>query len=292
MSVQLKESTAENPVKKGSRWRVVLAKPGKGSSGDYSADVLREFGPTALAPGFKAFFDHNPDRSIKDMVGAYPEGAYWDDDKQELVGDLDVFEHWKPVIDAVGPYAEASIYMMGEKDSDGNVTRLLPHRTNGVDLVGYAGLEGSGLSEQIEALVESAQKDSVETSADVQERNDHMEIKDVADRVDSLQEKFDSLLGKFDALAESLKPAVPSEDETDIAEAAKTVYGEESLSESAKDRAFAAVKAGTPLAEAIATEKKIAEEYQTLNERINLTEAAGRTGGGDALDITVGRWSK
>lgn len=154
--VVLTESTKTPFKRSGKRWRVVIAKPGVGTSGKYSAQMLEKYGSAALAPGAKAFFDHDPKRSIKDMVGTYPDGAFWDADQQELVAELQPFKHWQEVIDEIGPHAEASIYMMGEKDDDDNVISLIPHRTNGVDLVGYGGLEGSGLKEQVENLIEAA----------------------------------------------------------------------------------------------------------------------------------------
>jgi hypothetical protein len=50
--------------------------------------------------------------------------------------------------------------MMGETDKDGNVVALLPDRMNGVDLVSYPGLVGSGL---VEKLYESAQRAALAT---------------------------------------------------------------------------------------------------------------------------------
>lgn len=149
----LSESTNGTLTKNGNRWSAVLAVPGQGSSGYYSESVLREYGPAALAPGAKAFIDHDQSRSPKDMIGVYPDGATWDEDLQALVGELEVFPHWVDFIEAVGPHAGLSIYMMGETDGQGNVTALVPDRMNGVDLVSYPGLAGSGL---VEKLYESA----------------------------------------------------------------------------------------------------------------------------------------
>jgi hypothetical protein len=154
--ILLKESSSAPLVKSGKRWLVTVATPGQGSSGKYAAEMLKEYGPAALAPGAKAFFDHDAKRSVKDMVGTYPEGAFWNEESQKLQAYLQPFKHWQEVVDEIGPYAEASIYMMGEADEEGNVTKLIPHRTNGADLVGYGGLAGSGLVEQVENLIESA----------------------------------------------------------------------------------------------------------------------------------------
>ena len=167
----LSESSSGALTKNGKRWQAVLAVPGQGSSGFYSESVLKEFGPVALAPGAKAFIDHDSVRSPKDMIGVYPEGAWWDDEKSALVGELEVFPHWQEFVEAVGPHAGLSIYMMGETDSDGNVVALHPDRMNGVDLVSYPGLVGSGL---VEKLYESAQRAALATKdsdTDVQDAN-------------------------------------------------------------------------------------------------------------------------
>jgi len=157
-TVLFKEAASGTLERFGNRWRAVLAVPGQGSSGFYSEDVLKEYGPKALAPGAKAFIGHDDERSPKDMIGVYPEGAVYEDGVG-LVGDLEVFPHWKEFIETVGPHAGLSIYMMGESDADGNVTKLIPDAMNGVDLVSYPGLEGSGL---VEKLYEAAKKKIVE----------------------------------------------------------------------------------------------------------------------------------
>ena len=156
----LTEASSSTLIREGKRWKGVLAVPGQGSSGFYSEDLLREYGPLALAPGAKAFIDHDSVRSPKDMIGVYPEGAHWDDELGALVGELEVFPHWEEFVEAVGPHAGLSIYMMGETDKDGNVVALLPDRMNGVDLVSYPGLIGSGL---VEKLYESAQRAALAT---------------------------------------------------------------------------------------------------------------------------------
>lgn len=163
----LAEASSGAMTKNGNRWGAVLAKPGQGSSGYYSEAVLKEYGPLALAPGAKAFIDHDSSRSPKDMIGVYPDGARWDDELQALVGELEVFPHWVDFVEAVGPHAGLSIYMMGETDGNGNVTALVPDRMNGVDLVSYPGLVGSGL---VEKLYESAKAALGQDSAtDVQD---------------------------------------------------------------------------------------------------------------------------
>lgn len=246
----LSEASAGVMSKNGDRWRAILAKPGQGSSGFYSADVLREYGPAALAPGAKAFIDHDTARSPKDMVGVYPDGAVWDEDAQALVGELQVFEHWKSFIEAVGPHAGLSIYMMGETDGDGNVTALVPDRMNGVDLVSYPGLVGSGL---VEKLYESAKAalDAEGSATDVQdtgttegtqmEKEELLAIlegfkADVIAAVTPLQETAPAEeeatpeVADMAAVAEAaIQAGIPAELRAEIYESAKTMTPEEAV---------------------------------------------------------------
>lgn len=198
MTKLLRESTATPLTKSGNRWRAVLAVPGQGSSGKYSEEVLREFGPRALAPGAKAFVDHDPKRSPKDMIGIYPDGA-WYEEGVGLVGELEVFPHWKEFVETVGPHAGLSIYMMGESDEDGNVTSLIADRQNGVDLVSYAGLEGSGLAEK---LYESAKLAEQKPSAASVQEKEAMD-KELLEALAALKESIDSLATDHKAAAEA-----------------------------------------------------------------------------------------
>lgn len=150
---------AKAPVKKGNRWRVKIATPGQGSSGFYTADVLREYGPVAIPAGTKSFLGHAKpeDRSLRDLVGSFPDGAYWSAEENALFADLEpATSKWADVLNELGTLAEASISVAGTKDAQGNVLTLAHSRANSVDLVAHAGLEGSGLTEQIESLIESA----------------------------------------------------------------------------------------------------------------------------------------
>lgn len=187
----LKESVSEPLVKSGNRWRAVLAVPGQGSSGFYSEEVLREYGPKALSPGAHAYVDHpskeKPGRSPKDLIGTYPEGAVYEDGVG-MVGELEVLPHWKAFVEAVAPHTGLSIYMMGESDEDGNVTALLPDRQNTVDLVSYAGLENSGL---VEKLYESARS--------FDEDSNKPDTKTVSEKEGKMEEKLDKLLDLFSA---------------------------------------------------------------------------------------------
>lgn len=179
---KLVESAAP-PVKAGNRWRVIVARPGQGSSGNYSESVIRETGPKALAPGAKAFVNHDAARDPEKMIGTFPDGGYWDEDEKALVAELDVFPHWKDFVESVGPHAGMSIYMMGESDEDGNVTALIPDTQNGADLVSYPGLEGSGFDRKLYESAISAESNETGANAAL---GDNKEIKMTEEQMDTL----------------------------------------------------------------------------------------------------------
>lgn len=273
MTKLLCEASTEAPVKVGNRWRGVLARPGQGTSGFYSEDVLREYGPQALAPGAKAFIDHKEDRSPKDMIGVYPDGAYYEDGVG-LVGELDVFPHWKDFVEAVGPHAGLSIYMVGEADADGNVTALHPDRMNGVDLVSYPGLEGSGLVEKLyesahKASVVVAEKDSTAPAGAGKTEREKITMDEAVKLylesiLTPLAAKLEAIEGKIDAvttLAESVRDAQPERVEAvDAAGELATAVAEAHLGEKAVKRVLESVKTGTSVEDAVKHEKDIRDE--------------------------------
>ena len=219
------EAVSEAPVKKGNgRWLVAIATPGQGSSGHYSEDMLKEYGPVAFPAGAKSFINHEGSRNPKDMIGTYPEGAYWDDSRKQLMGELQTFSHWQAFVEEVGPHCGMSIYMAGESDTDGNVTKLLEDRQNGADLVSYPGLEGSGLVEQ---MLESAAGSETPPANSAEDTNDGKDATRMTD------EQFTELKSMFaDAIATKTAEAqVTAQVEADEAAVAEAVEAFEAASE-------------------------------------------------------------
>lgn len=269
----------------------------QGSSGYYSADVLREYGPKALAPGAKAFINHDPSRNPKDMIGIYPDGATYQEGVG-LVGDLEVFPHWKEFVETVGPHAGLSIYMMGESDDDGNITALIPDQQNGVDLVSYPGLEGSGL---VEKMYESARAASVKTpdaaSAQVNQEEGNME--EVLKELRALTALFSTFVteskaaAKADAVAEADADAIGKAVEAAVSayDAKVKAIDAADLLPSQADSLRAEAKAGRDVAPLIESAKKIVDEAKA-----KLAETApgvyGRVveGAGADDDFQIGRY--
>lgn len=177
--IAIRESVTEAPVKKGNRWRVIVARPGKGSSGDYSTEMFRRDAHKIIAPGGQSFINHDDSRNPKDMIGVYPEGSFWSEEDNAVVSELEVFSHWKEFVEEVGPHCGISLYALGESDEDGNVTAIIEDRLNGADLVARPGLVGSGLAEKLyESAIAQVSEEEPSVTAAQEERKLEMDEKD------------------------------------------------------------------------------------------------------------------
>ena len=153
---QLLTESSTAPQKVGNRWRAVLITPGKGSSGIYTEETLRNYGPSAFTKGTHSYVDHprgeEDIRSPKNLIGVLAEDARYEPGVG-LVAELDIMPHWKDFVEAVAPHTGLSIYAMGEgnynDDGDVVVESLVPHVQNSVDLVSYPGRPGSKLADKL-----------------------------------------------------------------------------------------------------------------------------------------------
>lgn len=191
----LRESVTEPPVKTGKRWRVIVARPGRGSSGNYSEELFRRDAHKIIAPGGQAFINHDDSRNPKDMLGVYPEGSFWSEEDKAVVSELSVFSHWEAFVDEVGPHCGISLYALGEQDDQGNVTAFIEDRLNGADLVARPGLVGSGLAEKLyeSAIAGSVGKPGVTSAQEIGKLS--ME-KDVEERFTALEALLQTLVAK------------------------------------------------------------------------------------------------
>lgn len=279
MSKQLTEAIAEAPVKKGNRWRVIVARPGKGSSGTYSEELFRRDAEKIIAPGGQMFINHDASRNPKDMVAIYPEGSYWDEDEKAVVAEAEVFSHWKDFVEEVGPHCGASLYCMGESDEEGNVTAILEDRLNGADLVARPGLVGSGLAEK---LYESAIAGSdVEPTVTLAEENGVKMDQEMKDAFAAINARFDTLsaektaaeatAAKVEADAEAVAKAVEA-----YASAERAVEAAD-LFKSQKESILAEAKKGVDVAPLIEAAKAVAVEAKAEAEaHVSESASVGR----------------
>lgn len=267
----LKESTQSPEKATGNRWRVVIATPGQGSSGYYSEDVIREQGPLAMAPGAQSYINHDDKRDPKEMIGTFPEGAYWDESRKALMGELEVFPHWKEFVEAVGPHCGMSIYMHGESDDNGNVTKLLPNPYNGCDLVARPGLAGSGFDEK---LYEAAKAHTENLT-----KEDEMTIEELAAKVDKLQEALSALVDVQESKSRVADEAVAVEEAVATAlesydKVLEAIDSADLLPSQATDLK-ARARAGEDVSDAIEAAKKVKAEAEELVEKAGTPK--GRT---------------
>lgn len=267
MTIEIREASSIAPQRQGKRWLVVCATPGQGSSGYYSEEVLREYGPKVFGPGTRAWLDHDPKRKLTDLVGVYEDGVYWNEEKRVLEGILTpVTDEWASFLEALGPLAAASMYCNGEVDESGNVTKLIPSRDASVDLVGYPGLVNSGVSELLESARGSAvlEEKPSGTSPQEKERNE-MEIEKLAERIEtsiaslvSVQERT-AEQNQATVNAEALEAAKISAIESFDA-ARKLIDAADGLLPVQREALFEAAKRGEDVAPLIEREKTVAEQ--------------------------------
>lgn len=276
--ITLKESIAEAPVKKGNRWRVIVARPGQGSSGKYSEDLFRRDAHKIIAPGAQSFINHDDSRNPKDMIGVFPEAAYFDESENAVVAELEVFSHWRDFVEEVGPHCGISLYAMGEADADGNITEIFEDRLNGADLVARPGLIGSGLAEKLyESAVSAVSNEKPGAHAqETDERNPEMD--ELIKAVEALSDQVKSLVAeKADAEAEKAQVEADEKAVSSAVEAydaAVKAIDEADLFESQVAALRAEAREGkdvAPLIEAAKQVKKDAEAAATQK----VTEAGG-----------------
>ena len=311
MTIQLNESMGA-PTKVGKRWRVTIARPGQGASGYYPEDVLKETGPAAFPPGTKSFFNHDPKRDVRDMVGTFPDGAFWNDEEGELQADLEPFPRFRDVLNEAGAAVEVSIHAQGNKDDAGVVRGLLFNRANTVDLVGFGGLEGSGLKFQLESMF-SAAAEATKSDADASAQKEREGIQMEKEQFEALQKQINdtrTLLENF--IAESRNEvqgqadaeAVASAVEAKVSEAL-AVYREKEAAidaanllpkqaEALKERALNGEDIQEALTEAVALVEEFKTTFEVTNDaaRGNVVIVNESHVGSDPNSLIIGRWNK
>lgn len=285
------EAIAEAPVKTSTgRWLVAIATPGQGSSGFYSEDMLKEYGPVAFPAGAKSFINHEGTRNPKDMIGTYPEGAYWDDDRKQLMGELETFSHWKTFVEEVGPHCGMSIYMAGESDKDGNVTKLVENRQNGADLVSYPGLEGSGLVEMLESARAGSEQPTVALAEGTTTGKDATRMEEKLDKLIELMTAFAATkTAEAQETAQVEADAALAEERVDAFEAAVELIDAADLTPAQKKALRVEAKAGKDVTNMI--EAQVALKAEVLQESAVEEVAAGRVHTSGASGSFKTAWS-
>lgn len=118
----------EKAVRSDGSISVKLIRPGWGSSGFYSPEVLQRDGPKVFAKGTKCYWDHptpteeaeRPERSLRDLAAELVTPARWIENATTgpgLYADAKVFEPYKEAVNDLGPHIGMSIRAMGRAES-------------------------------------------------------------------------------------------------------------------------------------------------------------------------------
>lgn len=263
----LRESVTEAPVKKGGKWRVVVARPGQGSSGNYSAEVLKRDAHKIVPAGAQCFINHDITRNPRDMVGVYEEAATWDETESAVIAELKVFSHYDSFVSEVGPHCGISLYALGDVDENGNITAFHEDKYNGADLVARPGLEGSGLVEKLsEAHKVSENKPVVESPAQEGKENKEMEkeIEELTAKVATLAASVETLVSAQTAQATEAAQTEADEKAVEAAleayDAARKTIEDADLLPVQKEALLARAKKGEDITEALTEAKTVKEE--------------------------------
>ncbi len=174
----------EKAVRKDGTIPVKIAQPGWGSSGYYSADLLKKEGAKVFPKGTQMFWDHptekedreRPERSLRDLAAVTTAPAVYMETGPEgpgLYADAKVFEAYRPAVDELAPHIGVSLRAYGKgkqgvaEGKKGLVVESFVGQASSIDFVTVPGLGGKVLS-----LFESKRGQNVATVAEPQEGND------------------------------------------------------------------------------------------------------------------------
>ena len=203
----------------GGRYLIQLITPGKGSSGTYTEESLKQAGvDRVFKAGTLMMIDHatdeqetlRPEGSIRDLAAVLDEDARWDDRAGALVAEAKVFDHWRPILEDMKDHIGVSIRAAGEVEetADGRVvTKITEARS--VDFVTKAGRGGKILEileserpstlDGITQLFETSQppaggeKEEDNMSTITIEATEHEALKDKASRLTEAESEVERL---------------------------------------------------------------------------------------------------
>jgi hypothetical protein len=159
------EAAGAPPKSNRGRYKALLIRPGWGSSGYYSEAVLRRDGPKAFPAGTQNYLNHptateraeRQARRVEDWASVQVTDAVWDQDRGGLVAEVQVFEHWRGLLnEEFAKQVGLSIRAAGTVEygeADGRAGPIVTSLDEGisVDWVTRAGAGGKVLE-----LIESA----------------------------------------------------------------------------------------------------------------------------------------
>lgn len=228
---RLDESIGFSASESGNKWRIKVIQAGWGSSGYYSAEMLKEYGPQVFKNGTKVFMNHpsageandRPERDVHQLAGKLVSDAIFSESDNSLYADVQFYSHYAPIIKEMANDVGLSIHALGNAhmgEADGRkgpiVESLVADPLTSVDVVTVAGAGGKFIS-----LLESYRINEASALAD--------ESIEIEENMSITKEEFEAAIADLKtAFVEALTPVVESV--SILAEAAKPaeeIEGEE-----------------------------------------------------------------
>ncbi|MFA5387313.1 MAG: hypothetical protein WC322_02865 [Candidatus Paceibacterota bacterium] len=304
------------------KWRCKIIQPGKGSTGFYSEEAIRESGPAAFPAGTKTNADHQgfsswmdyPAGTVTSLIGALvstPEYSENGTDGPGLYSEIEFSQDWAPVVEQFAPILGLSISAGGwvKTDEHGEemytedglpvIGGFVPSPLNTVDLVTVAGAGGKLLElaesytgPMLKPLNEIRAKIGSEVSG-TELHNDGKDNGMTPEEIQALKEALvAAITAAIEPLKEALVPAAPVDDADqapEISEVVEAVVAAD-LPKSARAKVLAAVKGGAKIEEAITAEKGYIKELtESLKDGAQLPEGHIKDTA-TAGDFIVGGW--
>lgn len=291
------------------RRQVTIITPGWGSSGYYSEEMIREFGPRAVPVGTHMYLNHptpreeaeRPERDLRDLV-ARVASTPTISESGHLVADADIFPMWAPAIDALAEDIGLSIRLPGEGEhgeAEGRSGLLITALYEGgsVDFVTRAG-RGGKVGTLIEAARKIVRTEEARNAGHWFESRIHQDFTATADRLFgegyltreeriALSNAIGDALTAFNASVEANVPGLYSRDPfADPEETATTATETKGDPVAEPDARITALEAQVRrLAEDLEESRRIAAEERTKRERAE--DALQRVGAARVVEEAI-----
>lgn len=282
---------------------VTLITPGLGSSAFYSESVIANDAPKAFPKGTHVYLNHakdgpSPDKLLGTLIA---DTTIAEDGSAKNV--FKPLKHWADFVDQVHKHTGLSINARGDGHREVMEGREVTvadtidyHRSNSVDLVSFAGREGSGFSESLFQEALAAVEDpnvQPESSASGKEKKDNkMELTEAA--WNALTTKVDGIVTLLESA--TVAPKAPTDDEKAAdraaAVAATRLVESAEVPASVKTRLIESINSGNYAVEdEIKSVTALREELKTELKESGYTVGAAGASGAGAEAPKINGWS-
>lgn len=292
------ESGTLAEVRTDGTYPVTLITPGLGSSAFYSESVIANDAPKAFPKGTHVYLNHakdgpSPDKLLGTLIA---DTTIAEDGSAKNV--FKPLKHWADFVDQVHKHTGLSINARGDGHREVMEGREVTvadtidyHRSNSVDLVSFAGREGSGFSESLfqEALAAVEVPVQTEPSETGNQKKEYKMDQELKERLDALATSMSSVVTLLESA--TVAPKAPTDDEKAAdraaAVAATRLVESAEVPASVKTRLIESINSGNYAVEdEIKSVTALREELKTeLKESGYVVGAAGASDGAETPKI-------